>query len=107
MQSTAEKGLGMAQVFRTEVLSRKLPPKSTFKIMSVSLSAVAVLMGIAAAAAHPSEVVELVSNPGSHLKFLMSGLFPWGGVLYTGLLSTDLALLIEVLICPYLSSAAR
>lgn len=73
-----------------------MPPKATFKIMSVSLATIAVVMGAVAAAAHPSEVVSLFSDPASHIKFLMSGVFPWGGILYTGLLSTDLALLIEV-----------
>ena len=78
------------------MLSRTLPPKSTFKIMSISLTTIAVIMGAVAAAAHPSEAVSLITDPVPHLKFLMSGVFPWAGVLYTGLLSTDLALLIEV-----------
>ena len=50
----------MRQVFRTEVLSRRLPPKSTFKIMAVSLAGVAVLMSGAAGLAHPGEVADLV-----------------------------------------------
>lgn len=85
-----------AQVYRTEVLARALPPKSTLKVMSVSLATVALLVGCAAAVAHPAEAVSLFAHPVAHAKFLMSGLFPWSGVLYTGLLSTDLVLLIEV-----------
>ena len=84
------------QVYRTEVLSRALPPKSTLKVMSVSLATVAVLAGCAAAVAHPAEAVSLFAHPIEHAKFLVSGLFPWTGILYTGLLSTDLVLLIEV-----------
>jgi len=42
------------------VLSRRLPPKSTFKIMAVSLAGVAVLMSGAAGLAHPGEVADLV-----------------------------------------------
>ena len=52
------------QVFRTEVLSRRLPPKSTFKIMAVSLAGVAVLMSGAAGLAHPGEVADLVHRCG-------------------------------------------
>jgi hypothetical protein len=84
------------QVFRTEVLSRRLPPKSTFKIMAASLAGVAVLMSGAAGLAHPGEVADLVHSPAAALRWMATAAFPWGQILYTGLLSTDLALLIEV-----------
>ena len=42
------------------MLSRRLPPKSTFKIMAVSLAGVAVLISGAAGLAHPGEVADLV-----------------------------------------------
>lgn len=35
-------------------------------------------------------------RPGDALRWMATAAFPWGGILYTGLLSTDLALLIEV-----------
>ena len=38
----------------------------------------------------------LVRSPGAALRWMATAAFPWGGILYTGLLSTDLALLIEV-----------
>ena len=42
-----------------------------------------------------------VSSPDAALRWMMTAAFPWGGILYTGLLSTDLALLIEVRLGQY------
>ena len=78
------------------MLSRRLPSKSTFKIMAASLAGVAVLMSGAAGLAHPGEVADLVHSPAAALQWMATAAFPWGQILYTGLLSTDLALLIEV-----------
>jgi hypothetical protein len=44
------------QIYRTEKLSRKLPPKSTFQLMSVSLTMVAVVSAASAFAANPGQV---------------------------------------------------
>ncbi len=64
MMQTLDALGSVRQVFRTEVLSRRLPPKSTFKIMAVSLAGVAVLMSGAAGLAHPGEVADLVHRCG-------------------------------------------
>lgn len=45
-----------AQIYRTEKLSRKLPPNSTFQLMSISLTTVAVVAFASAVLAHPTQV---------------------------------------------------
>jgi len=84
------------QIFRTEKLSRKLPPQSTFQLMSLSLATVAGISLTAAAIAHPSQFAGLMVNPVGSLEALRGDNMPWGQVLWTGLLSTDLALILEL-----------
>lgn len=84
------------QIYRTERLSRTLPPKSTFKLMSISLAAVAAVAAGADIVSHPSQALGLLLDPRSGLAAMSDKSVPWQSILWTGLLSTDLALLIEL-----------
>jgi drug/metabolite transporter (DMT)-like permease len=83
------------QIYRTEKLSRKLPPKSTFQLMSVSLTVVALVSAASAFAANPGQGLRLLADPFGALS-QRGPPFPWVSILWTGLASTDLALLLEL-----------
>ena len=93
------------QVFRTEHHSRQLPQKSSLQLMSVLLLTIAAISVGAAGLKHPSEVAAFVGDPGQFLSHVHPASLPWKQVLYTGLLSTDVALWLEVSICFFPSSS--
>ncbi len=64
--------------------------------MSVLLFTIAAISIGAAGLKHPSEVAAFASNPGGFLSSVHPASLPWKQVLYTGLLSTDVALWLEV-----------
>lgn len=45
------------QVFRTEIISRRLPKSATLPLMAAALSTVACIMAAAAAATHPEVII--------------------------------------------------
>jgi drug/metabolite transporter (DMT)-like permease len=84
------------QMFRTEHWSRRLSSKYTVHLMSVVLAVTAAAAAAAAAVAHPAALAHAVAAPGDFAAALSSDAVPWNAVLYTGLLSTDVALLMEL-----------
>ena len=84
------------QVFRTEHWSRKLGGAATLPLTAVMLATTALCALCAAAAAHPAEAAALVQWPWAALgEGGLAGL-PWQAALWTGILTTDICLLIEV-----------
>ncbi len=94
------------QMFRTEYWSRVLGKDSAFQLMSVVLTTTAFLSTLVAGVAHPSEtamIFKSLSTTGSLSSEYMSSI-PWGEVFYTGLLTTDVVLLMEVVALQDVSS---
>lgn len=94
------------QMFRTEYWSRVLGKDAAFELMSVVLTTTAFFSTLAAAAAHPSEAALLVKSlvdGGTPSSEYMASI-PWGEVLYTGFLTTDVVLLMEVVALQDVSS---
>ncbi|KAK9816430.1 hypothetical protein WJX72_000116 [[Myrmecia] bisecta] len=85
------------QVFRTEHFSRVLPQGSTLKLMSVIMATIAVMSASAALLLHPHETEHVLSHISSLPQMIADGHIPWMAIFYTGLLSTDVALWIEVI----------
>ncbi|CAL5219032.1 g791 [Coccomyxa viridis] len=83
------------QVFRTEIISRRLNKSATLPLMSAALTTVASIMAIAAAATHPKEVEHLMQLPAQIHRMVQDGI-PWWQIVYTGIMSTDAVLMIEV-----------
>lgn len=92
------------QVFRTEHWARILGNGANLSLMSIVLTSTMVFSGAAAAFTHTDLVAGLMQNPGGLGEMLTSGSVPWWQVMYCGLLTTDLALLLEVLALQNVSS---
>ncbi|KAK9816221.1 hypothetical protein WJX74_001240 [Apatococcus lobatus] len=92
------------QVFRTEHHSRQLPQKSSLQLMSVLLLTIAAISVGAAGFKHPADVAAFAGNPGQYLSHVHPATLPWKQILYTGLLSTDVALWLEVIALQDVSS---
>ncbi|KAI7839105.1 hypothetical protein COHA_007110 [Chlorella ohadii] len=92
------------QVFRTEHHARTLGNSNNLSLMAVVLATTMVFSGVAAAATHPAALADWLQNPAGFEQIFTSGQFPWQQVLYCGLLTTDLALLMEVLALQDVSS---
>ena len=87
------------QVFRTEAIAHKLQPGKQLPLMALSLTSVAALMLVSSAFVHPQEFQRMLSAPAAAadaLGHLRDQGVPWWQMLYTGVLSTDAVLLIEV-----------
>lgn len=82
------------QVFRTEIVSRRLPYRATLPLMSIVMFTIAGCAGVVAAAANVDSLAHFASNPLDLRTALLA--LPWLAILYTGLLSTDVALVCEV-----------
>lgn len=85
------------QMFRTENYARKLPKESNLPLISVMLATIASMSFLLTASQHVPETQALLANPAAVLPVL-AGL-TWKQIitiLYTGVLSTDGVLLIEV-----------
>ena len=67
--------------------------------MSVLLFTIAAISVAAAGLKHPAEVAAFASNPRAFVGSIHPSTLPWKQVLYTGLLSTDVALWLEVSSC--------
>ena len=64
--------------------------------MSVLLLTIAAISVGAAGFKHPADVAAFAGNPGQFLSHVHPLTLPWRQILYTGLLSTDVALWLEV-----------
>lgn len=87
------------QVFRTEHYSHaiksseKSGPLGLIAILVYTIAAVAL---VSCAIAHPGELQSTLLHPQQSLATVMSPAFPWRQVAFTGLLSTDFVIYIEV-----------
>lgn len=84
------------QVFRTEHWARILGNNSNLSLMSVVLTTTMLFSAVAVGAAHPDALVNLLHHPSTGISMLTADNIPWHQVLYCGLLTTDLTLLMEV-----------
>lgn len=85
------------QILRTEHFSRCLPRSTNLSLLSASLITTAVMGGLLTAVTHPREVASTLHSLLIPTEWLSSFRFPYvKELLYTGLLSTDLVLLIEM-----------
>jgi hypothetical protein len=87
------------QVFRTEHWARTLGPKRALPLMSVVLAVTMACSLGAAVVAHPDAALDLLQHPWLMQHLLQDGHFPWSAALYTGLMTTDVCLLLEVRCC--------
>jgi len=83
------------QIFRTEHYSRILGQQQTIPLTSVVLTTTAALAIISAGFAQPEVVHSLITHPSTVLASVEATTIPWGEVLYTSLLTTDVVLLME------------
>ena len=87
------------QVFRTEHYShaikssKKSGPLGLISILVYTIATVAI---VSCAIAHPGEIQNTLLHPQQSLATVMSPAFPWRQVAFTGLLSTDFVIYIEV-----------
>ncbi|EIE22050.1 hypothetical protein COCSUDRAFT_56482 [Coccomyxa subellipsoidea C-169] len=83
------------QVFRTEIISRRLNKNAVLPLMAAALTTVAGTSLVAAAVTHPQAVQNLLALP-AQVHAMVQGGIPWWQIMYTGLMSTDAVLMIEV-----------
>lgn len=87
------------QVFRTEhyshavKTSKKSGPLGLIAVIVYTIAAIALLT---CAVAHPGEIQNTLLHPQQSLALMMSPAFPWPQIAFTGLLSTDFVIYIEV-----------
>ncbi|KAI3430272.1 hypothetical protein D9Q98_004868 [Chlorella vulgaris] len=84
------------QVFRTEHHARKLGNSANLPLMSVVLTTTMLFAALAAGLTHPDAVMNMIHHPMVAENMLTGGHLPWTQVFYTGLLTTDLALMMEI-----------
>lgn len=87
------------QVFRTEHYSHaiKASKKSgPLGLIAVVVCTIAAVSLISCAIAHPGEIQNTLVHPQQSVALVMSPAFPWRQIAYTGLLSTDFVIYIEV-----------
>ena len=86
------------QIYRTEHWSRLLGSKQTVPLISVVLAVTAVLATLTAGVSHPEFVQAAVTHPVATFTDAAAGTpVPWLPILYTSLLTTDVALMLEFL----------
>ncbi|KAL4422527.1 hypothetical protein ABPG75_008724 [Micractinium tetrahymenae] len=92
------------QIFRTEHWARILGNGSNLPLMSVVLTTTMGFAALATGVAHHGEIAAALQHPDTLANMLTTAQFPWQQVLYCGLLTTDLALLMEILALQDVSS---
>lgn len=93
------------QMFRTEHWSRILGHRNAFPLMSVVMATTAAISTVAACLTHTTEISTLIHGiVESGPLTLGSYHIPWTEVLYTGILTTDVVLLMEVVALQDVSS---
>jgi len=85
------------QIFRTEHYCRKLPRSAMMPVLATSMATTAVLGGVLAAGTHPAQVAATLHSLLMPTSWMTTFQIPMKELLYTGLLSTDLVLLIEMM----------
>ncbi len=87
------------QVFRTEHYSHAIKtskssgPLGLIAIIVYTIAAVALVL---TAIVHPGEIQNTLLHPQQSFNLMMSPQFPWRQIAFTGLLSTDFVIYIEV-----------
>lgn len=87
------------QILRTEHYSRILPPKSRLSVLGVGMITVAIGSSLLACGIHPDHVLSSIQQMDTlNLQSLISwaSLLPGQALLFTGFISTDIVLLIEL-----------
>ena len=87
------------QVFRTEHYSHAIKASKTtgtIGLMAIIVYTVAAVSLVCAAIAHPADMQFAFMHPRHSLSLLASPDFPWTQIAFTGLLSTDFVIYIEV-----------
>jgi drug/metabolite transporter (DMT)-like permease len=84
------------QIFRTEHYSRILGSNQTVPLVSVVLATTAAIAVVLTAATSPDAAMMLVTDPAAAATAAAAADIPWKEVLYTGFLTTDVALLMEL-----------
>ena len=84
------------QIYRTEHFSRILGSRQMLPLMSVVLGTTAVLAAVSAGGTLPALITMAITEPAAALAATVGAHIPWLQVLYTGLFTTDVALLMEL-----------
>lgn len=84
------------QIYRTEHFSRILGRGQMLPLMSVVLGTTAVLAAATAGGTLPALITAAITNPATAVAAAVGAHIPWLQVLYTGLITTDVALLMEL-----------
>lgn len=94
------------QMFRTEHWSRVLGQERAIPLMSVVLTTTAFASILAAGWTHADEIISIVQGITQSGSFAIPGeaSIPWSEVIYTGILTTDVVLLMEVVALQDVSS---
>ncbi|CAD7701511.1 unnamed protein product [Ostreobium quekettii] len=85
------------QIFRTEYYCRKLPRSTMMPMLATSVVTTAVLGSVLAAGTHPTQVAATLHSLLMPTSWMTTFHIPMKELLYTGLLSTDLVLVIEMM----------
>lgn len=100
----------VAQIIRTESYTKSLSAKSSLPILAVATTTTAVISGILATATHPAQALHIMHQLSAHHSLtphlvhkILS--LPWADILYTGVLSTSLVLVIEMFALEHVSAA--
>ncbi|CAD7702600.1 unnamed protein product [Ostreobium quekettii] len=89
-------GFFALQIFRTEHYCRLLPRSAMMPVLATSVATTAVVGSVLAAGTHPTEVASALHSLLLPTSWMSTFHIPMKELLYTGLLSTDLVLLIEM-----------
>ena len=87
------------QVFRTEHYSHAIQSSKTngqLGLIAVIVYTIAIAALAATAIVHPGEIQNTLLHPRESLATMASPQFPWRQIAFTGLLSTDFVIYIEV-----------
>lgn len=89
----------LLQVFRTEHYSHAIQSSKTtgrLGLIAVIVYTIAIAALVATAIVHPGEIQHTLMHPRESLATIASPQFPWRQIAFTGLLSTDFVIYIEV-----------
>lgn len=87
------------QVFRTEHYSHAIntsKKSDALGLLAIIVCTVAAVALLSCAIAHPGEIQNTLLHPQQTLALITSPTFPWQQIAFTGLLSTDFVIYIEV-----------
>ena len=89
----------LLQVFRTEHYSHAINMSNksgALGLIAVIVYTIAAIALMSCAIAHPGEIQNTLLHPQQTLAMITSPAFPWRQIAFTGLLSTDFVIYIEV-----------